>query len=319
MTVIMKKHLLIGLLSLCVLSACSTYKTSSKEIRFSGTQFHEKPVIPVGNMEVENEQIRFLGWIEAYVTSPSFLKPAPTEQQANYVLAHEAKKQGADALLHVDYKKSITATGQSRISARGQAIEIRTKALPEQPEPSQLEQEQSFTAVLAVEADVPTQFDAGVAEETGKLAAEPLQTEQFASGQLVTSSAQQENRSQIQVATVAEPDTGIAEAVEASSSQLIVNTSAQSKKSNVSGASSALILKTEPVAPENTSGVQLIQHLNFFYDDELNRIQLMMNNASFLLEKAKRSKDREAMLAAERLLEQLRLQQQAFSIFKPAP
>lgn len=293
MKMIMKQHLLIGLLSLCVLSACSTYKTSSKDIRFNGTQFHEKPVIPVGNIDVDNENIGFMGWIEAFVTSPNLFKPAPTEQQANYVLAHEAKKQGADALLHVNYKKSITPTGQSRIVAKGQAIKLRLKE--DSNETSDIEE------------------DVGVFEMVGE---DSPGNDAFIATQVIDVKTQESHEPNMQALSAVgqEPDTGIDDSIEAQSSQLMISAAGN----NAPASSSALILRPQAKKVENTSGVQLIQHLNSFYDDELNRIQVMMNNALFLRQQAKKYHDKTALQAAERLIEQLQLQQQAFSIFKPA-
>lgn len=309
----MNKHGLVGLLCIFLLASCSTYKTSSKDIIFKGTEFHEKPVIPVGDIKVDSQDMRFLGWIEAFVSGPSMFKPSPTEQQANYVLAHQAKQQGADAVLHLSYKKSFSVTGQSKIVVKGQAIQFKDEREQiVQPEPEavakQIDEEQSeqpAIAVIATEASEAQQTD----EIETDLAAEativaepfsPIATEDTIEPEAFTEEF-------IQVSVKAEP---------VSSSQLVLKREATTPTSTTT-APSALVLKQEKPEPKNISGVQLITHLNQFYDDEMNRMQLMHNNAKILQRYAQKYNDKAMLNAADRLLDQLEQQMQAFKSFAP--
>lgn len=278
----MKKHVSVGLLCILLLSSCSTYKTSSNDISFTGTKFHEQPVLPLENQGLDNQDIRFLGWIEAYVLSPSVFKSAPTQQQVNYVLAHQAKQQGADAVLHVSYKESFSATGKSRITAKGQAIQIKSASEKAwvQEEPALVEQQNDAVLVMS-ELDEQVEPEAVIKNES----------EVFAEQELA-------------VINVISP------------SQLMVKQQAV-KPIPTDTTVSALVIKEEKAEAKNTSGVQLISHLNQFYDDEMNRMQLMHNNAQNLKQHAQKYNDKAMLNAAERLLEQLELQMQAFRHFAP--
>lgn len=273
----MKKEWLICWFCLWALAACSTYKTSSNDISFTGTKFYEQPVLPLGDQGLDNQEMRFLGWIESYVLSPSVFKAAPTKQQVNYVLAHQAKQQGADAVLHISYKESFSVTGKTRLTAKGQAIKIRAN-------------EDSQSKLAAEDKQQPTHLPSSVAIDTT-----PIPLEQQADSNEDVNAAFEEN-------TV-------------TSSDLILERQAEVVKAEPPR--SALVLKEEKAEAKNRSGMQLIIHLNQFYDDEMNRMQLMHNNAAYLKQQAQKYNDKAMLNAAERLLEQLEQQQQAFQGFAP--
>lgn len=283
------------------ISSCSIYKTSSQDIVFTGTEFHEKPVLPMGDMAIDNQNKRFMGWIEAYVTSPAWFKKAPTEQQVNYVLAHQAKQQGADAVMHLSYKKTITATGKSRIIAKGQAIQLlqdktqHDESFTESFVDEELEQKESV-AVLTVDTST---------QQQEQMTSEPIaaSVEHRAEDKPVNDLVDEQALTDEAVNTV-------------QSSQLLVKQAAH-YQADKAEPTSALLLKPEPKEAKDTSGVQLLSYLNQYYQDELNRIQLMQNNALYLKQQALQHKNKAMLNAAERLIEQLDLQKQAFDRFAP--
>lgn len=283
------------------ISSCSIYKTSSQDIVFTGTEFYEPAVLPMGDMAIDNQNKRFMGWVEAYVTSPGWFKEAPTEQQVNYVLAHQAKQQGADAVMHLSYKKTITATGKSRIIAKGQAIQLlqdksqQDESFTESFVDEELEQKDS---VAVLTADTSTKQREKFTNESIAASIEHRVEGKFVSGLDDEQALSDEAMNTVQ------------------SSQLLIKQAAR-YQADKAGSASALLLKPEPKEAKDTSGVQLLSYLNQYYQDELNRIQLMQNNALYLKQQALQHKNKAMLNAAERLIEQLDLQKQAFDRFAP--
>lgn len=113
--------LLAALLYLTVITGCSTYRTNS-EISFASTKVSEmKPAIHVGEITEGPELLTFLGSVEAEVRRPGFIDPSPTKEQADIVLGYLGKKLDADAVIHVQYRESVTG---GQINATGQAVRI---------------------------------------------------------------------------------------------------------------------------------------------------------------------------------------------------
>ncbi len=114
------KHLtaIVGLLCLV---GCSAYKTNS-ELSFLKRYPSQEPDIHIGKVDVGNEELDYLCWIDAKVSKPHMLATAPTEAQVNLVLAELAKPLQADAVTFVTYKRGLA--GQT-IEARGQAVRFK--------------------------------------------------------------------------------------------------------------------------------------------------------------------------------------------------
>ncbi len=118
---------LLLLLPILFLNACSTYKTNSS-LRFTDRFPREKPVIPVGKLDTGNENLTYLGWVNAEVSKPLPMASPPTKQQADLVLAELGSKLDADAVTFVKYK---TGLGGNTLFAKGQAVQFKNR--PQQP------------------------------------------------------------------------------------------------------------------------------------------------------------------------------------------
>lgn len=104
-------------------SGCSLYTTNT-DITFTSTSLlDQEPAIHVGDITETPDKLTFLGSIVATVKKPNPFDDNPTIAQANIVLAHQAVKMGADAVIHVKYKTGIT---EGRLDATGQAVKINT-------------------------------------------------------------------------------------------------------------------------------------------------------------------------------------------------
>ncbi len=104
------------------LCACSNYRTNS-HLSFSDRFPYEKPSIPIGKLDVTEDKLTYLGWINAEVTKPVPIAAPPTKEQVNLVLAELGKEKGADAVTFVSYKEGLAG---NTLFGKGQAVKINT-------------------------------------------------------------------------------------------------------------------------------------------------------------------------------------------------
>lgn len=121
----MQKQLAFLLLSTCILSACSTYKTNSTTTFTSTLLSGQTPAIHVGEIKEKPDKLVLLGWVEASVSKPSILAKNPTQEQANIILAEKGVALGADAIIYVTYKTRVGTLFLEKIEARGQAVKLK--------------------------------------------------------------------------------------------------------------------------------------------------------------------------------------------------
>ncbi|MCY4045967.1 MAG: hypothetical protein OXE99_12910 [Cellvibrionales bacterium] len=112
---------IITILSILWLAGCSNYKTNAN-LSFAERYPRAEPQIHIGEVDVGNEELDYLGWVDAKVSKPHVLATAPTKAQVNLVLEELAKPLGADAVTFVTYKTGLA--GQT-IEARGQAVRFK--------------------------------------------------------------------------------------------------------------------------------------------------------------------------------------------------
>lgn len=294
----MKKFYSLLLLSL-VLTGCSTYKTSNNDILFSRPNIDQQPLIPVGELPLENDQYTFLGWVEAYVQKPAVWKPNATEEQAKFILSYAAQEQDADAVIHISYREKFNYLGLRRLIIRGQAI----KLAPE------------FAAKLNEQA---TQTE--VLKDKESLIEPTNETVQAAVSEIAI-----------------EPDAVIEKPVELSEEALPVvqdniDTSAideilaQQPPENpapftgdpVTVTSAAVIIRKKTEEVEEVADACFMFDANESLDEQINETQLMINNAHFLAGRLKKHKDKEALDAVGRLIILLQKQQAFLEASKPA-
>ncbi len=108
------------------LSACSSFKTNTNISFDSADVGDQKPALFVGNIKETPDKLTYLGWVEAKIKKPIFGDGKPNQQQADIILAHQAKKMGADAVTHITYKIGFGSV----MFARGQAVKIKGKKKP---------------------------------------------------------------------------------------------------------------------------------------------------------------------------------------------
>lgn len=106
------------------LCACSNYRTNS-HLSFSDRFPYEKPSIPIGKLDVTEDKLTYLGWINAEVTKPVPIAAPPTKEQVNLVLAELGKEKGADAVTFVSYKEGLAG---NTLFGKGQAVKFNTLA-----------------------------------------------------------------------------------------------------------------------------------------------------------------------------------------------
>lgn len=283
----MKKTCLLLLAALSI-AGCSHYTTNSKDIRFESVNLHIRPAIPVGGDEHPNEKFSYLGWVDAYVQKPSSLQPDPTEAQVNYVLAHLAKERGADAVVHVTYKNSIGITGLTRLEARGQAIRL------DKPEAKAGTQ---FTP-LRVTTVTPLSEQKSLGEKLNELSA-PLPP-------IVPTEANPAPVAADSPIEVLHHD----EQPIIADERPVFNHLDQpaKKKERPAPIGSASIAKVTPEAEYFSYTASRRDKMA----EQRERVDLMLNNARFLENKAKESGDRDALNASLRLIQMLESQKRFF-------
>ena len=105
-------------------SGCASYRTNS-DINFDTTNVGNiKPVIPVGDVEREGKPYKIIGIVNAVIKKLTVFHPDPTREQADIILAHKAKKLGADAVIDARYKFGMGFGTWGKMEAKGTAIKI---------------------------------------------------------------------------------------------------------------------------------------------------------------------------------------------------
>ena len=313
----MKKSLLL-LLASVLLASCSTYKTSDSDLTFSSIELNAEPVIPVGDdIDTQGKNIMFLGWIDVFVKKPNILEPDATEEQVNYVLAHTAAKRGANAVIHVSYKAGLNLTGQRKLFGRGQAVYL-TPPLDQQPSVVEI------TPSDEVSEQAPAQLATPI-QEAEKPVVEQAQPEIVAaeeeSAPLIIAT---EDKQSEEVSAISEPEQTFEqtpEQIEAPQPQkvsaVLINQATPQQDTKKSDESSGVIIKAKqdaPIASDVPLPVQIqsIQGLS----DEQNRLQLMLNSARFLEQKARKHKDKDMHRTTLNLIQLLESHQRFLSDLK---
>jgi len=106
-------------LSILVLSACSTYKTNTS-LTFDSDKTSLQPAVLIGKQDLEAHRLDYLGWVEAKVTKPSPFHKRPSKHQGDVVLGLLAKEKSAQAVFFVTYDWDI----MGNLRAKGQAVRV---------------------------------------------------------------------------------------------------------------------------------------------------------------------------------------------------
>ncbi len=120
----MKKQLTLAV-CLIALSGCSSYRTNS-DMGFDSTDTlpaHTANLLPIG-IDVTGKKYDELGTVKASIKKLTAFHKNPTQEQANIILSHEAKKLDADAVIDVTYDSGIALDSWGRMKAEGTAIKF---------------------------------------------------------------------------------------------------------------------------------------------------------------------------------------------------
>lgn len=167
----LKSRMAVVLLVTSICSACSTYKTNT-DLTFDSVWLSgQVPAVYVGEIENTADQLTFLGWVDAQVNRPSIMHEEPTKEQADIVLAYQAKQLGADAVTHVTYKRGVL----TEMIARGQAVIINSGNRPQPPSllPEEATAATDEPAAIAPVTDAPRPEPEKVLSPAAVVVAEP--------------------------------------------------------------------------------------------------------------------------------------------------
>lgn len=254
---------------LIALTGCSSYRTNT-DISFSSTLLSgQKPAMPV-DAEVPADQITYLGWVDARVVKPSYFHDAATKEQANIVLAEQAKKLGADAVINVNYKRGINMATLPKLDARGQAVRINAWHIGE-PDPSVVMAEHAYTSPTLTLPNNGNTHSKPVIDLNAKAA----QT----APSLTTTSVD---------LTAIVPLTATATIPAAAS---------------VTSATTAV--NTIPNAANTATTPSMADPMGIDKGEQVNSLNIMLANAKFLQAKAKEHKDKDMYKSASRLVHQI--------------
>lgn len=105
-------------------TGCANYRTNSDLSFKSVDTSHMTPEVPVIQSSEIDGNYKIIGDVKAVVKKLSAFHATPTRAQADLVLAHKAKKMGADAVVDVNYNVTIGIDTWGQMTADGKAVKI---------------------------------------------------------------------------------------------------------------------------------------------------------------------------------------------------